>query len=121
MLASHSPKPLATTAAAAIARFVVFLSCSTPRATQAAHRSSDVLASTLSAPVISVCMTHAGAFLNLRLFKSEQPSPVGFPTIARVESTLSIQRDVLGLKRRAILGNHVPRLLDWLDRHGTAP
>jgi hypothetical protein len=74
----------------------------------------------LSATAISVCMTHAGCFLTLRLFKSEQPSPVGFPTIARVESTLSIQRDVLGLKRRAILGNHVPRLLDWLDRHGTA-
>jgi hypothetical protein len=82
-----------------------------------AEQEDDALSATTA---ISVYMTHAGCFLTQRLFKSEQPSPVGFPTIARVESTLSIQHDVLGLKRRAILGNHVPRLLDWLDRHGTA-
>ena len=58
---------------------------------------------------ISVCTTHGGCFLTLRLFKSEQPSPVGFPTMARLESTSSIQRDALGVKRLANLGNYVPR------------
>jgi hypothetical protein len=77
--ASHSATPVPMTAAAAIARFLTFLSCSTPRATQAAHRSSAVLKTALSETATSVCMTHAGGFPTLRLFKSEQPSRVAAP------------------------------------------
>jgi hypothetical protein len=85
---------------------------------QNGHRAGRVTAS----PNCELDMTHAGCFLSQRLFKSEQPSLVGFPTIDRLKSTSAIQRDAPGMKRLAILGNDLPRQcgIARLDRNGTA-
>ena len=47
---------------------------------QADHRPSAVRALALSATPVPVCMTHVGCSMTVRLFKSEQSSPVGSPT-----------------------------------------
>jgi hypothetical protein len=84
-------------------------------------------------------MTHAGGFLNLRLCKSEQPPPVGSPTIARLDApplrhnhACHCDRmpgdngDAINLYYGAadtcvgMATGSVGQLLDWLDRHGTA-
>jgi hypothetical protein len=49
-----------------------------------------------------VCMTHAGGFLPLRLFKSEQPSRVGFPNDHRTAIAAAVTRF-----RRVVANDHV--------------